>query len=174
VSVSVALSITRTATNEFGCLVVAAGRRLDTLETFLEISKRASGEKPSTEATQMEWGKGAVQVRDQEARLKELAEQIDKPFARTIDDVELNRDLQAVDRWGDPMAGLVKSKSKSDAPSRPVYSGPPPPANRWNIQPGHRWDGVDRSNGWEAKLFKIKAAKRAQNAAAYKWSVEDM
>lgn len=56
----------------------------------------------------------------------------------------------------------------------PRYKGPAPPPNRFNIMPGYRWDGVDRSNGFESKYFSSISNKKAVSADAYKWSVEDM
>ncbi|XP_019715102.1 BUD13 homolog [Hippocampus comes] len=57
---------------------------------------------------------------------------------------------------------------------KPRYRGPPPPLNRFNILPGYRWDGVNRSNGFEQKRYTRIADKKALQEEAYKWSVEDM
>jgi pre-mRNA-splicing factor CWC26 len=46
--------------------------------------------------------------------------------------------------------------------------------NRYNIKPGRHWDGVDRSSGFEQKLFKTMNERQATTNAAYKWSTEDM
>lgn len=56
---------------------------------------------------------------------------------------------------------------------RPTYKGSFPP-NRFSIRPGYRWDGIDRSNGFEQSWFAREANKVAIAEVAYKWSVEDM
>ena len=45
---------------------------------------------------------------------------------------------------------------------------------RYNLAPGHLWDGVDRSNGFEKKYFKLANQQAATNIDAYKWSTENM
>jgi len=121
----------------------------------------------------MEWGKGLVQREEVERRKAELEKEKTRGLARYADDQELNEDLKAKERWNDPAAAFL-TKTQSKGPRRPTYNGPTPPPNRFGIKPGYRWDGVDRSNGFEKKYFQAINSKRRVVGEAHAWSVEDM
>nr|KAF6464147.1 BUD13-like protein [Rousettus aegyptiacus] len=123
------------------------------------------------------WGKGLAQSRQQQQNVEDAIKEMQKPLARYIDDEDLDRMLREQEREGDPMANFIKkskAKENKNKKVRPRYTGPAPPPNRFNIWPGYRWDGVDRSNGFEQKRFARLASKKAVEELAYKWSVEDM
>ncbi|RKP05544.1 Pre-mRNA-splicing factor of RES complex-domain-containing protein [Thamnocephalis sphaerospora] len=148
------------------------GRRVDLAAERAEKAAKRREEEERL-AREMEWGKGRVQRRGAEERQRLQAEIASQPFARYADDKTMNEEMKNRDRWDDPAATFLTKKT-SRGPKMPRYSGPEPPPNRFNIRPGYRWDGVDRSNGFERDYFAHKASKVTTAAEAYKWSVEDM
>ncbi|XP_036921560.1 BUD13 homolog [Sturnira hondurensis] len=142
------------------------------------LQQRRKAEKDSErDELYAQWGKGLVQSRQQQQNVEDAIKEMQKPLARYIDDEDLDRMLREQEREGDPMANFIKknkAKENKNKKVRPRYSGPAPPPNRFNIWPGYRWDGVDRSNGFEQKRFARLASKKAVEELAYKWSVEDM
>ena len=102
---------------------------------------------------------------------------MDKPLAHDKDDQDLDTHLKAIEHEEDPMLKYIKKKQKktnSGLPQYPVYKAPAPPLNQFGILPGYRWDGVDRSTGFEKKLFESKNKRKALAAEAHMWSTEDM
>lgn len=152
-----------------------SGRKRNLKLERLEQRKKAEDSKREEQYAQ--WGKGLAQCRQQQQNVEDAIKEMQKPFARYIDDEDLDRMLREQEREGDPMANFIKknkAKENKNKKEKPRYSGPAPPPNRFNIWPGYRWDGVDRSNGFEQKRFARLASKKAVEELAYKWSVEDM
>ncbi|KAG0419736.1 hypothetical protein HPB47_003908 [Ixodes persulcatus] len=121
------------------------------------------------------WGKGLAQQEQQTQKLEEHLHEMSKPFSRYEDDEDLEKHLKDQEREGDPMLNYIRKKKKKGVENNlPKYSGPEPPPNRYGIRPGYRWDGVDRSNGFEKKLVEMRNNKKATEEIAYKWSVEEL
>lgn len=153
-----------------------SGRKRD-LQAEREERQRTAGVKSQREEQYARWGQGLAQRQMQQQNVLDAAKEIEKPLARYIDDQDLDQMLREQERDGDPMANFIKKKKVKEEKNkkvRPRYSGPNPPPNRFDIWPGYRWDGVDRSNGFEQKRYARQADKKAVQEIAYKWSVEDM
>ncbi|XP_008276986.1 BUD13 homolog [Stegastes partitus] len=152
-----------------------SGKRRD-LDSEREEQKRKAGEKAAKDEKYAQWGKGLAQGQMHQQKLEDAVIEAQKPLARHYDDEDLDRMLREQEREGDPMAAMLRRKKERNpkAQAKPRYNGPAPPPNRFNILPGYRWDGVDRSNGFEQKRYTRISDKKAVQEEAYKWSVEDM
>ena len=153
-----------------------SGKKID---VKLEAIKRREKEEEQARETEKQavWGRGMAQQKEYEQKLEDALHEVDKPLARYKDDKDLDKLLKAKDREGDPMAAYMakkKQKSTGGKPNKPRYKGPTPTPNRFNIWPGYRYDGVDRSNGFEKKRFASINNMKTFNNEKYKWSVEDM
>lgn len=149
-----------------------SGRKIDVKAQEIE-AKRLKQERDQAEAKRMEWGKGLVQREDRDKLRKQEEAMKHKSLTKYSDDAEHNAELMDVERWNDPAAAFITKKTSS-GPKKPKYTGPPPPPNRFNISPGYRWDGVDRSNGFEQKLFQSINSRKRTVYEHGKWSREDM
>lgn len=99
-----------------------------------------------------------------------------KPLARFADDEDRDALLRERVRDDDPMLEYVRNKQsamEAGKPQRPVYRGQYA-ANRFGIRPGYRWDGVDRSNGFEKRWFDVQSTTKAAEEETYKYMTEDM
>lgn len=168
----------------------ATGRRVDVSMKRAE-ARRAAQEAEDKERAAKEALKGDVQVEESRRRREQLEDAKTMSLARTADDEDMNRALREERRWNDPMArflgeadgggggGAVASsragaaaKAGGGASRRPVYKGPSPP-NRYGIKPGYRWDGVDRSNGFEAERFKAINRRERNKGLEYSWQMDE-
>merc|ERR1711936_185588 len=123
------------------------------------------------------WNRGVAQVKAAGEKMESDLHEMSKPLTRGVDDEDRENHLKDVEHADDPMLQYMRKKrSKADGKMKrmPQYQGPMPAPNRFNIRPGYRWDGVDRSNGFEKKLLTQGVNKMAQEEEAYKWSTEDM
>ena len=119
------------------------------------------------------WNKGVVQVKAASAQIEDDLHEMGKSLTRTADDQDREALLKDREREDDPMAAYMKKKKEKVFGKQkryPQYSGPQPPANRFGIRPGYRWDGVDRSNGFEKKLLTQGAQKKADEEEWNRWA----
>ncbi|PQE06104.1 pre-mRNA-splicing factor cwc26 protein [Rutstroemia sp. NJR-2017a BBW] len=137
-------------------------------------AKRELDEKARKEAEELEKQKGDVQLAARAKRREDLDEAKYMTLARGVDDVEMNEELKQRDRWDDPaLAFLVRGEGKGKSASgKPLYKGAAPP-NRYGIRPGHRWDGVDRGNGWEAERFKGENRRTRNKELDFQWQMDE-
>lgn len=117
-------------------------------------------------------------MEDYRAKMNSETTEMDKPLARYANDDALERLLREQERDGDPMLKYLQAKKEANDRREgllvfPAYKGPFQ-ENRFGIHPGYRWDGVDRSNGYERKWFEHQGKKKAMVEEAYRYSTEDM
>ncbi|KAL4398894.1 Pre-mRNA-splicing factor Cwc26 [Malassezia pachydermatis] len=147
----------------------AQGRRVN-IEEEEERLKQEEQERLRKKEEQKQWNRGLVQRREEaeqramldSARHEQLTKYVSHYWAniRYADDKHLNSELRERVHWDDPARAFLTRRAGRRV-VRPQYEGPAPPPNRFGIKPGYRWDGVDRSNGFERKmLMSINNAQR--------------
>lgn len=152
----------------------ATGRRIDISMKRAE-ARRAATEAEEKERLAKEALKGEVQQEEARRRREQLQDAKLMPLARRVDDEDMNRELKEKERWNDPMMQFMSSKEatgKGKSKRRPVYTGAAPP-NRYGIKPGYRWDGVDRSTGFEAERFKALNRTKRNEGLDYAWQMDE-
>ena len=150
----------------------ASGRIINVAMKRAEARKKIEEESAKV-AAELDAQKGDVQRAEHERQKQELREAKFMTVSRHADDVEMNEDLKKRERWNDPAARFLTKKSGAKSVSgKPLYTGSFMP-NRYGIRPGHRWDGVDRGNGFEKEYFAAQNRRRELKELDYTWQMDE-
>lgn len=153
----------------------ATGNRID-ISMRRAQARRAAAEAAEKDRLAKDALKGDAQKEEAQRRRETLEDAKLMPFARSAEDEEMNRELKEQQRWNDPMMQFLGDKSGSGGSvssmkRHPAYNGPAPP-NRYGIRPGYRWDGVDRSNGFELERFRALNKREMRKGLEYTWQMD--
>lgn len=150
----------------------ASGRIINVAMKRAEARKKAE-EEEKKKLEKERAARGDVQNAEAAKRRQQLEAAKGMTIARYADDAELNDELKEQGRWNDPAAGFLrKKKAGRSITGKPLYQGAFQP-NRYGIRPGHRWDGVDRGNGFESEWFKSRNRKANIERMEYAWQMDD-
>ena len=161
------------------------GNVLDMQKELREQREYAKRRKEAEEAERIVWATGKKQREEARKKREQLKEAASAPFSRFEDDSKLDELRRREGRDGDPMAAYMEATGQAmsgeagagnggSSAGKPQYRGPLPPPNRFGIRPGYRWDGVDRGNGFEQRLYSKGNAAKASEEDRYAFAVEDM
>lgn len=164
-----------------------------------ELARRRELANARPERARPVWAGGVAQEREARERREALEEEANAPFARGEIDARADAAMRAASRFGDPMAHLARKRltaSPDDIASPrdvvagvdadalrksgfsvprdvPAHSwrrrGVGAPPNRFSIEPGRHWDGVDRGTGFEQEMFKALNDRNAKRQADWKY-----
>jgi pre-mRNA-splicing factor CWC26 len=160
----------------------ASGRIINVAMARREAARKAEEEERKKKEEEKA-ARGDVQNEMREEAKQRLADAKYITVARDKDDEEMNHELKEVRRWNDPAAGFLttvededkgrgKDKDGKKRVGKPTYRGAFDP-NRYGIRPGSRWDGVDRSTGFEKKWFSARNKKKDRSALEYAWQMDE-
>ncbi|KAL9104624.1 MAG: hypothetical protein Q9163_000428, partial [Psora crenata] len=155
----------------------ASGRIINVAMKRAEARKKAE-EEAARKREEEEALKGDVQRAEKEKRRQDLNQAKFMTVARYADDEALNEELKERERWDDPMARYIEKEGRHDkagkksVSGKPLYKGAAPP-NRYGIRPGHRWDGVDRGNGFEKEWFLARNRIQNRRNLEYQWQMDE-
>lgn len=150
----------------------ASGRIINVAMKRAEARKKAEDEERKRLEKERE-ARGDVQNAAAAKRKQLLQDAKTMTVARYADDAELNDELKERGHWNDPAAGFLrKKKAGRSITGKPLYTGAFQP-NRYGIRPGHRWDGVDRGNGFESEWFKSRNRKANIEKLEYQWQQDE-
>ncbi|KAF1953545.1 hypothetical protein CC80DRAFT_419549 [Byssothecium circinans] len=150
----------------------ASGRIINVAMKRAEARKKAE-EEEKKKLEKERAARGDVQNAEALKRKQQLQDAKGLTLARYADDAELNDELKERARWNDPSAAYLKRrKAGRSITGKPLYQGGFQP-NRYGIRPGHRWDGVDRGNGFESEWFKSRNRKANIEKMEYAWQMDD-
>ncbi|KAF2027385.1 hypothetical protein EK21DRAFT_102577 [Setomelanomma holmii] len=150
----------------------ASGRIINVAMKRAEARKKAE-EEERRKLEKEKAARGDVQNAEATKRKQQLQDAKTMTIARYADDEDLNDELKERGHWNDPASGFLRKKKKGRSiTGKPLYQGAFQP-NRYGIRPGHRWDGVDRGNGFESQWFTSRNRKANVEKLEYQWQMDE-
>jgi pre-mRNA-splicing factor CWC26 len=150
----------------------ASGRIINVAMKRAEARKKTEDEERKQKEKEKA-ARGDVQNAEAAKRKQQLQDAKTMTIARYADDAELNDELKERGHWNDPASGFLrKKKAGRSITGKPLYQGAFQP-NRYGIRPGHRWDGVDRGNGFETQWFSSRNRKANVEKLEYQWQQDE-